>query len=84
MVTDIFIDGASEVSVHNGIVRINLVTLAATEKDAKGQPVREVRHRLIMSAKATTELYAHLEATLKRLAEAGIVTRKEPQTAQRV
>ena len=36
MTTDIFIDGASEVSVHNGIVRINLVTLAATEKDAKG------------------------------------------------
>jgi hypothetical protein len=59
MVTDIFIDGVRQVSVHNGIVRINLVTLAATEKDAQGQP-REVRHRLIMLAKATTELHAHL------------------------
>jgi hypothetical protein len=82
MVTDIFIDGASEVSVQDGIVRINLVTLAATEKDGEGRPVREVRHRLIMSAKATTELHAHLEATLKRLAQAGIVTRREPETVQ--
>jgi hypothetical protein len=65
MVTDIFIDGASEVSVHNGIVRINLVTLAAVEKDAEGRPVREVRHRLLLSAKATTE-HAHLEAALQR------------------
>lgn len=77
MVTDIFIDGAGEVMVHNGMVRINLVTLAATEKDAKGQPVREVRHRLLMSPQATTELHARLDAALRHLAEAGIITRKE-------
>lgn len=82
MVNDIFIDGASEINVHNGIVRINLVTLSATEKDAERRPVREVRHRLIMSPKAMTELHAHLEAGLQRLAQAGIVTRREPEKVQ--
>lgn len=82
MVTDIFIDGASEVSVHNGIVRINLVTLSATEKDAKRRPVPEVRHQLIMSPKAMTELHGHLEAALQRLAQAGVVSRREPEKVQ--
>ena len=77
MVTDVFIDGVSEAKIQNGIVRINLVTLAATEKDAKGQTVREVRHRLMMSPQAATELHAHLEATLRHLTQAGIVTRKD-------
>ena len=77
VITDIFIDGVSEAKIQSGIVRINLVTLAATEKDDKGQAVREVRHRLLMSPQATAELHAHLEATLRHLAEAGLVTRKE-------
>ena len=77
MIMDIFIDGVSDAKVQNGIVRINLVTLAATEKDAQGQSVREVRHQLLMSPQATTELHAHLEATLRHLSEAGIVGRKE-------
>jgi len=77
VITDIFIDGVSEAKIQNGIVRLNLVTLAATEKDDKGQAVREVRHRLLMSPVATAELHAHLEATLRHLAEAGLVARKE-------
>src|SRR5262245_34760446 len=77
VVTDVFIDGVSEAGVQNGIVRVNLVTLAAMEKDAQGQPLREVRHRPLMSPQATTELHAHLEAALRHLSQAGIVTRKE-------
>src|SRR5262245_40874981 len=77
VITDVFIDGVSEAMVQNGSVRVNLVTLAATERDAKGQPVREVRHRLLMSPQAATELHAHLEAALRHLSQAGIVTRKE-------
>src|SRR5262249_39464657 len=48
MIMDIFIDGVSDAMVQNGTVRVNLATLAATERDAKGQPVREVRYRLLM------------------------------------
>jgi hypothetical protein len=77
VVTDVFIDGVSEATVQNGIVRINLATLAATERDAKGQPVREVRYRLLMSVQAAAELHGHLEAALLHLSQAGIVTRKE-------
>jgi len=77
VITDVFIDGVSDAMVQNGSVRVNLVTLAATERDAKGQPVREVRHRLLMSPQAATELHAHLEAALRHLSQAGIVTRKE-------
>lgn len=79
MTEDIFIDGAGEVGVQGAIVRVNLVVASATEKDDKGVPVRDVRHRLLMTPQAATELHGRLEAALRRLAEAGVVTRNEPK-----
>jgi hypothetical protein len=78
MVTDLFIDGAGEVGVQGTVIRINLQTSSATEKDASGQPVKEVRQRLIMTAQGAAELHSRLEAALRRLAEAGLVSRKQP------
>lgn len=77
MVEDIFIDGASDATVQGTVVRVNLVVSSATERDKDGDPVREVRHRLVMTSQAATELHTRLELALRRLAEAGIVTRKE-------
>jgi hypothetical protein len=82
MVTDIFIDGATDATVQGTVVRVNLVVSSATEKDADGGPVRDVRHRLVMTSQAATELHARLEAALRRLAEAGVVTRREGGSAQ--
>ena len=75
MVNDIFIDGAADVTVQGTVVRVNLVVANATEKDGSGAPLREVRHRLIMTSQGATELHARLEAALSRLTEVGIVTR---------
>jgi len=77
MVTDIFIDGASSGVIQNGVVRINLTTLSATERDENGRATREVRHRLLMTTSAATELHAFLETALRRMAEAGVVKRRD-------
>jgi hypothetical protein len=77
LVTDLFIDGASEITVQTGIVRLNLVALSATEKDAEGRPVREVRHRLLMTPQAAAEVHAHLETALRRLEQLGVVSKKQ-------
>ena len=76
MVADIFIDGASSGVIQNGLVRINLTTLSATERDENGRATPEVRHRLLMTTSAATELHAFLETALRRMAEAGVVKRK--------
>ena len=76
MIDDIFIDGAGDVTVQGTVVRVNLVVTSATEKDSEGVHQREVRHRLIMTSQAATELHTRLEAALSRLTEVGIVTRQ--------
>jgi hypothetical protein len=75
MVTDIFIDGGRDVSVQGTVVRLNLTVASATEKNAEGKPEREVRHRVIMTSHAATELHSLLAAALERLSESGAVKR---------
>lgn len=79
MTDDIFIDGASDVTVQGTVVRVNLVVSSATEKDKEGTAVRDVRYRLVMTSQAATELHSRLEAALRRLAESGVVTRNAPK-----
>lgn len=85
MTMDIFIDGADELLVQGGLVRVNLVVNSPTERDAEGKHVREVRYRLIMTPLAVTELHRGIEGALRHLADTGIVTRRpagsEPQPA---
>lgn len=77
MVNDIFIDGAESVTVQGTVVRVNLTVSSATEKDDNGDHLKEVRHRVIMTSQAAIELHRALDAALRRLTEAGVVTRRE-------
>lgn len=79
MVQDIFIDGAGQATVQGTVVRVNLTVGSATERDDEGAPVKEVRYRLVMTSQGAIELHRDLEAALRRLSEAGVVTRREPQ-----
>jgi hypothetical protein len=45
---EVFADGMGEITLSAGMVRIDLVSLSASKKDAEGRPELEFRQRLIM------------------------------------
>jgi len=45
----VYSDGIAQISIIGGTVRLDLVALSPTEKDAKGQPVAVFCQRVVMS-----------------------------------
>ncbi|MCP5369058.1 MAG: hypothetical protein H6907_11220 [Hyphomicrobiales bacterium] len=81
MANEVFADGIGELGIAGGVVRINLVALSPTEKDANGQPVREFRQRLLMTPQGVLELHAGLQNMLDQLVEAGVLHRRDQKAA---
>jgi hypothetical protein len=80
MIDEVFADGISEVNIAAGIVRINFVSYSATEKDAKGNPTRELRHRVVTTPQGVLELYASMKQVIDKLVETGVLQRRPDQS----
>lgn len=78
MVPEIFADSIGEISVANGVIRLDLVSLSATGKDEKGQPVRELRQRIIMSPQGFIEAFGAMENVMHKLVELGVIAKHPP------
>ena len=81
MIPEIFADGIGDISFGNGVIRVDLVSLSATAKDDKGQPLRELRQRVIMSPQGFLETYAAMENVLQKLVEMGVISKRPAQPA---
>jgi hypothetical protein len=46
-VQETFIDGVQEIGFGRGLIRMNLASLSATERDDKNNPILELRHRVL-------------------------------------
>jgi hypothetical protein len=75
MQDEIFADGIGEITVTGSIVRMNLMSLSATEKDASGNPKPVFRQRVIMSIDAFANAVDLMQKALGGLVEAGAVRR---------
>lgn len=75
MHAEIYTDGIEEITVTGTIVRVDLVSLSPTERDAKGQPKKVFCQRLIFSPDAFANSVELMQNALRGLAEAGIITR---------
>jgi hypothetical protein len=75
MQTELFADGIGEITVTGSIVRINLMSLSATEKDANGNPTADLRQRVIMSIDGFANAVDLMQKALAGLVEAGAVRR---------
>jgi hypothetical protein len=75
MQDEIFADGIGEITVTGSIVRMNLMSLSATEKDASGNPKPIFRQRVIMSIDAFANAVDLMQKALGGLVEAGAVRR---------
>lgn len=72
---EIFADAISAVHVTGGLVRIDLMTVQPQSKGENGQPAVDVSKRLIMPLDGFIKSLAVQEDVIKKLVEAGIITR---------
>jgi hypothetical protein len=78
MHNELYADAIGEITVTGGIVRIDLVSLSPTHKDAAGQPVSELRQRLIMSIEGFANSFEVIQKAMHGLIEAGAIRRTLP------
>lgn len=74
---ELFTDGVGEVMVSGSIVRVDLVSLSATERDANNNPKPVLRQRLIFSVEGFANSVEVMQKALQSLVDAGVV-RKAP------
>src|SRR5262245_23472542 len=81
MQDELYADGVGEITVTGPIVRINLVSLSATEKDGEGNPMPKLRQRVIMSVDGFANTVDLMQKALNGLIEAGAVRRVGTSTS---
>lgn len=86
MANDIFCDGVGRVTVTGPLVRMDLVSLSTTEKDAQGRPTQMPQGRLVMPVEAFLRTAAAMQQTIQQMVKAGVLTARpaEEQPAQPV
>lgn len=75
MSNELYADGIGEITVTGTIVRIDLVSLSATERDASNNPKPVFRQRVIMPVDAFANAVDLMQKALGGLVEAGAVRR---------
>lgn len=75
MSSELYADGVGEITVTGTIVRIDLMSLSATERDEKGNPTPVFRQRIIMPVDAFANAVDLMQKALAGLVEAGAVRR---------
>jgi hypothetical protein len=81
MHAEIYTDGIDEITVGGTIVRVDLVSLSPTERDANNAPKKVFRQRLIFSVEAFANSVEVMQNALQGLVEAGIVKRNQPNAS---
>lgn len=75
MTNELYADGIGEITVTGTIVRIDLMSLSATERDASNNPKPVFRQRIIMPVDAFANAVDLMQKALGGLVEAGAVRR---------
>jgi hypothetical protein len=75
MSSELYVDGIGEITITNSIVRIDMMSLSATEKDGKNNPKPVFRQRIIMPIDAFANGVELMQQALNGLVKAGAVHR---------
>ena len=76
---ELYSDGVDEITVSGTIVRVDLVSLSPTERDANNKPRPVFRQRLIFSVEAFANSVEVMQKALQGLVDAGVVKRNQPR-----
>jgi hypothetical protein len=77
MHAEVYTDGIDEITVGGAIVRVDLVSLSPTERDANNAPKKVFRERLIFSIEAFANSVEVMQNALQGLVDAGVVKRNQ-------
>ncbi len=75
MGNELYADGIGEITVTGSIVRIDLMSLSATERDEKNAPKAVFRQRIIMPIDSFANAVDLMQKALTGLVEAGAIRR---------
>ncbi|MEM7404335.1 MAG: hypothetical protein AAF458_03535 [Pseudomonadota bacterium] len=73
MATHRFIDGIGEVRLSGGMIRIDLITLSAAERDEEGNPLPEVQEQLVLAPEGFMQMFGTLANTIQQMEEDGLL-----------
>jgi hypothetical protein len=77
---EVYTDGIDEIMVGGSIVRVDLVSLSPTERDANNAPKKVFRQRIIFSMEGFANSVEVMQNALQGLVDAGVVKRNAPRT----
>lgn len=80
MHAEIYTDGIDEITVGGSIVRVDIISLSPTERDANNAPKKVFRQRLIFPIEAFANSVEVMQNALEGLVQAGVVKRNQPGT----
>jgi hypothetical protein len=75
MQSELYADGIGEITVTGMIVRIDLVSLSPTERDASNAPKPVIRQRVIMSVEGFANSVDLMQKALQGLIDGGAIRR---------
>jgi hypothetical protein len=75
MTEELYCDGIGEITVTGTIVRLDMMSLSPTKRDASGNPQPVFRQRIIMPVDAFANAVDLMQKALGGLIEAGAVRR---------
>lgn len=85
MSSELYADGIGEITVTSAVVRIDLMSLSATEKDGQNNPKPVFRQRILMPIHAFANAVDLMQEALAGLVKAGAVRRlSDVETMPRV
>jgi hypothetical protein len=78
---EVYTDGVGEITISGTVVRVDLISLSPTERDANNAPKPAFRQRLIFSIEGFAHSVELMQKALQGLVDAGAVTRTPPRSA---
>jgi hypothetical protein len=81
MHAEVYTDGIDEVTVGGAIVRVDLVSLSPTERDADNAPKKVFCQRLIFSIEAFANSVEVMQNALQGLVDAGVIKRNQARAS---
>jgi len=78
---ELFADGIGEISLSNGMVRIDLITYLTSQKTKDQPPEIAVRQRVVMPPDGFLRSFGAMENLVKQLVDAGLVKPRNQDNA---
>jgi len=82
MSDEIFVDTVGEVVITGGVVRIDLMAVDPSKRDAQGRPTPTLRQRIVMPADGFARLAIAMSGTLGTLEKMGLIKRRSSASDQ--